>query len=359
VFGRWPVSLGLWLAMALGTCAAAAAALAEPNVVDVGASPIIRVVAGQGTITIRTWDRSAVQVEDPSGDAEVRQFEVNSSEAQSVIPVFAGRVPGASGILELPPESFAVSTVPEGPRPVVSVRTHDTDLTVTVPKTASLVTVQLNKGNVDIHDYRGGTFVARVRGGSVHLDNVGGDGFVQVMRGPVIARGSSFDRLRVRTGSGNVVFDGCHSKQIEVSSVNGSIVYDGGSFEPGLAHFETQNGNVAVGVAGAASLDGHSSTGHTYAAFDKPAQVTDGAQHVTVGSGGPLVSATSSSGNVYFYDGYLHTHRTPAEWQPVRQTMHRVMGARPVAGGAPEPGAPPSPRRRRHPKPAPAPSPAP
>jgi hypothetical protein len=162
------------------------------------------------------------------------------------------------------------------------------------------------------------------------------------MRGPVIAHASSFDRLRVRTGTGNAVFDGVHAKQIEVSSVFGSILYDGGSFEPGLAHFETQNGDVAIGVNGPADLGGRSSTGRVYTNFDHPAQVTEGGSHATVGGGGPLVTATSATGNVFFYDGSLRGRHTPADWDSLKQTLnHPAPGPGAAAAAAPR-AAPPA-----------------
>ncbi len=346
------------MCVAFGVCVAAltpAVALADQNTIDVGASPIVRITLGSGTVNVRTWDRQAVRIDDTT-DLDVKKSEVESSEAQSAIPVFAGRLPGASGVLELPPESFVVSTIPPGPRPLVSIRGHDTDVTVTVPKSAALVTVQLNKGNVSIQDYRSGTFVARVRFGNVRLDGVGGDGFVQVMRGPVIAHASSFDRLRVRTGSGNAVFDACHAKQIEVSSVNGTIVYDDGTFEPGLARFETQHGSIGIGVSGPADLGGHTTSGRMYDSFDRQAQVTDGGQHVVVGSGGPIVSAATTTGNVYFYDGALMARRVPEEWNPLKQVFHRGMTPHllPDQPHDPLPAGQQPPRPNRRPVPAPA-----
>ncbi len=364
MFGRRPPRLGLWLSLGLCAYAAAApaAALADQRDIDIGTAPIVRVVVGRGTVNVRTWDRSTVQVDDATNLA-IRQLDVQSNEAQAAIPILAGSVAGPGGSVDLPAESFAVSTIPPGTRSVVSIRGRDANLSITVPKDSALVTVQLGNGRVNLRDYREGTFVARIRNGSVHLDNVGGDGFVQVMKGPVITRNSSFDRLRVRTGTGNAIFDATRAKQIEVSSVFGSILYDGGSFEPGLAHFETQNGDVAIGVNGPADLGGRSSTGHVYTNFEHGAQITDAGSHAVVSGGGPLVSASSATGNVYLFDGSLRARHSPPEWDAVKQAFfHPGLAPRPVvvpppasAAAHPPPGAaarPPPPARphtRRHP----------
>jgi hypothetical protein len=313
----------LSLAVAVVALATPAAALADARDIDMGDAPIVRVVVGRGSVNVRTWDRPTVHIDDGS-NLTIRQLDVRANEGQSAIPILAGNVDGPDGAVELPAESFAVSTIPPGLRSVVSIRGQDANVAITVPKDASLVTVQLNNGRVNVNGYRGGTFIARVRNGSVHLDGAGGDGFVQVMKGPVVSDNSSFDRLRVRTGTGNAVFNGTHAKQIEVSSVFGSILYDGGTFEPGLAHFETQNGDVAIGVNGPADLGGRSSTGHVYSNFEHGAQVSDNGSHAVVGGGGPLVSATSATGNVYLFDGSLRSRHSPPDWDGVKQAFARA-----------------------------------
>lgn len=326
VFGtvpRWGVRLLALAGMALALPPAVARAQA-PDLSPVGTAPIVRVLVAKGTVNIRTWDRPSVQVDDTSG-VTIRRFAVESNQAQSTIPVLAGQVQGPDGPVELPAESFAVSTLSPGQHDVVAVRGSEANVTVTVPQNAALVQVQMGKGNVTVQDYRQGTLVARVRNGSVHLANVGGDGFVQVMRGPVVADNSSFSRVRVRSGTGNVVFNNCRAKQIEVSSVRGSIAYDGGSFEPGLARFETQTGNVALGVNGDAELAAHASPGRVFTSFDSGAQVSghDGEQHAVLGGGGPVVNASSGSGNVYLYNGQIAARHTGTEWQALRTMMQR------------------------------------
>jgi len=292
------------------------------NLGAVGPGPIVRIVLGSGAVNLRTWDRQSVAVDDPSS-VTTRRFTVEANSVQSTIPILAGRVAGPSGPVELPEESFAVSTIAPGTHDVVALRGQSANITVTVPQNAALVTVQMGQGNISVADYRQGTFVARVRNGSVHLQNVGGDGYVQVMRGPITADGSTFNRLRMRSGTGDVVFANCRSKQIEVTSVRGSIVYDGGSFEPGLARFESQSGNVALGVNGGAQLAAHAAGGRVLTSFESGTQVSgrDGEQQAIVGGGGPLVNATSGSGSVYLYGGQFASHRLTADWQPVRGAL--------------------------------------
>jgi hypothetical protein len=338
VFGtRLRRSAPTWIFAACALALTSGIARAQtPGLETVGPAPIVRVIVGQGNVTVKTWDRQAVQVDDPTG-VSVRQFSVNSTEAQNTIPILAGRIGSPEGPVELPAETFAVSTLAPGPHDVVAVRGSEANVTVTVPQNAALVQVQMGKGNVSLQDYHGGTFVARVRNGTARLTNDGGDAFVQVMRGQVLADNANFSRVRIRSAVANVLFSNSRSEQIEVSSVRGSIAYDGGSFSPGLARFETQSGDIALGVNGNAELAAHASaSGRVLTSFDPGAQMSgrDGEQRAVLGGGGPVVNATSGSGNVYLYNGKLAARHTTAEWQPMRTIVAQQPGGGRVPAAA-------------------------
>ncbi len=92
--------------------------------------------------------------------------------------------------------------------------------------------------------------------------------------GSISVNNSTFNRIRVRTAAGNIVFENSNVRQIEASSVNGSIAYDNGTFVPGIARFESQKGNVAIGVAGGgARIDAHSGGGRIFSGFSGGAAV--------------------------------------------------------------------------------------
>lgn len=302
----------------------------------------MRIVQLSGNVTVRTWNREAVQV-DGQG-VEVRRTTATVREAQSMLPVLAGRTDGAHGPIVLPEETFAVSTLAPGEHDVITVHGPYSKTLIFVPQDAGLVSVVMGSGSVIIRGYRGGTFVTRVRNGAARLINVSGDGFVQVMRGPIIARHSSFQRLRARSGTGDIAFERCDARQIEVSSIEGSILYDDGTFQPGLARFESQAGNVAIGVNGASQLGARANSGHVYTMFDRNAQVDnkDSRANVTVAGGGPLVNISSANANVYLYDGALGVRgRVPPEWDSVaaslRRNLQRPLGLPPGIPALPAP----------------------
>ena len=164
--------------------------------------------------------------------------------------------------------------------------------------------------------------------------------FVQINYGALYAADDTFDRIRVRGVAAHDVFERCRSKQIEASSVHGSIVYDGGSFDPGLARFEsmTRQRRARRHVARAARRPVARRPRLHAVRPARPAveQRGEGSATAMVGGGGPLVNAISGRGNVYLYDGTLSARRAvSAEWRPVHQLFNAHRRANPRGDGPP------------------------
>ncbi len=157
------------------------------------------------------------------------------------------------------------------------------------------------------------------------LNDVTSAAFVQLMNGRLDVADSSFDRLRARGNAAAFVFEHNRARQIEVSTVSGNIVYDNGTFDPGLARFESTNGSIGIGFATGAQVEARSTEGHVYSLWDRRTPIDqrgDSDVSATVGGGGPVVNAVTARGNVYLYDGSLASRRLlPPEWRPIRQTI--------------------------------------
>ena len=319
----------LAVVFALASFGGPRAALADQQVVDAAPGAIVRVVIRGGDVTIRTWDRPGIGIDgDPSLAIEKRSVDT-AQNAPIAIPQIEQAT--ASGNATLAPESFVTAPIPPGAHDMVIVRSRLTTprgpVTVTIPRDTSFVYARAGNGKLDVIDYRGGTLMAISRTGRVMLTNVGGTVFAQTWRGPIVAIGSSFDRIRARSLFGNVAFERCDARQIEVSTIGGSIVYDGGTFAPGLARFESTTGNVAIGASGGVQYGAHSvGAGRVYTSFNGRAQVDErpNQTNAIVGNGGPVVTATTQGGNVYLYDGSLRNHpQLSPEWQPAISTLAR------------------------------------
>ena len=336
---RWiAAGLGVFLACLL---APTAPAVAGTSSWDVGDQAVVRVfVRGKGNnVEVRVWDRQTVQVEyadDPAPAIErslVPFGTVRNPLSQQVPPqLYSTRDnTGLAGIGQsLPPEEFPYQGFRPGVHDVLRVMAaQGSRLIVTIPASTALLDLRVGGGQTIIEGYRGANLYVLQGTGRVQLDGATTTAFVQLNYGLFSAVDGSFDRIRVRGIGAHDVFEHCRSTQIEASSITGTIVYDGGSFDPGLARFESQTGNVALGVTAPAQLVGRSDTGHVYTMFDQRGganvdQHGDGDASASVGNGGPLVNALSSRGNVFLYDGTMSTRRSVApEWKSVWQALKR------------------------------------
>jgi hypothetical protein len=313
--------------------------LADTSSFDVGDQSVVIIhIAGRGnSLTVRTWDRSTVLVESEIGPAVERRtvaFGTEKMPLAAPIPPMpyplreGGQVVGQG---MLPPEDFPYAAFRPGPHDVVKV-TADAGarLVVTIPGSTGILQTRIGGGATTIEGYHGSNLFILQNFGRVQLNGAATTAFVQMNNGALAATDSTFDRVRLRVNNAHVLFEHCRTKQIEANSVSGSILYDGGSFDPGLARFESLSGNIALGVTAPAQLAGRSQDGHVYTQFDRAgttiSQPSDGSTTAAYGGGGPLVNAISGHGNVYLYDGSLTSrHVSAPEWRPVMQlfSVHR------------------------------------
>lgn len=338
---RWATAgFGALLAAFVTTAAPSAAATSS---FDVGDQAVVSVqVRGPGNdVSIRTWDRPSVQVESADDTPQVERGSVVFAPLPLIVPVppmpwltrdAAGQINGGG---MMPPEDFPYTSIRPGPHDSIRVTAPPgSHLTLTVPATTGILQVRVGGGTTAIDGYRGANLFVVQNAGRVQLSNSATTAFAQMGYGVLYASDDTFDRIRVRANAAHVVFERCRSKQIEASTVAGNILYDGGTFDPGLARFESHSGNVALGVAAPAQLSARTQDGRVYTLFDRRGiavdQRGDGDTTATVGGGGALVNAISESGNVFLYDGTLATRRTPP---PAWRGVHRTFAAarRPTA----------------------------
>lgn len=309
------------------------AAPADPETFAVGGSPVVVVQGGNADITVHTWNRQQVEVDGDGAVARYVPAGVVGSRLPAKIPIWAESGQSARGDVSLPPESFVLPSLAGQAHDAVTVH-GDGATTVMIPQNTAFVVARVGRGSIAMDGYRGGTFVTILRRGQIRLDNVAGTGFVQVLHGRLTAQNSSFERLRVRSLTANLVFSNCDARQIQATSVNGNILFDNGSFQPGLARFESQRGNVALGVgSGSASFGAHSTQG----------RVLDGYGGRTADPSAPVVTATSQTGNVILYRGSARDNlQVLQQWPQGRGILYRAQTNAPVEGPrSVQPGAPP------------------
>ncbi|HYZ15253.1 MAG TPA: hypothetical protein VE591_02585, partial [Candidatus Acidoferrum sp.] len=305
---RW-IAAGLGLLLAcIATALAPSPAQAATSSLDVGDQAIVRVfVKGRDNeVAIRTWDRSTVQVDSTDPDAPaIERKTINAGTPAFPLTAAIGPFPWiqhsegqivAQGTF--PPEDFPYALFRPGNHDSIRVLAEEgSHLVVTVPANTGILWVQVGGGLTKIDGYHGSNLFLVQSSGRVKLDRVTTTAFAQMGFGTLHVVDSAFDRIRIRDNAAQLIFERVRSKQIEASTITGSIVYDAGTFDPGLARFESQNGNIALGLSGPAQVSGRSGDAHVYTQFDQRvavAQPSDAQATANIGNGGALVNAIST-----------------------------------------------------------------
>jgi hypothetical protein len=322
-----------------------APAPAATSTFAIGDQSVVQVYAGNlSTVSVRTWDRPAVQIDTDDDAVQIVRRPLvfgtpqNPLSVQIPIATLVVRDPltGATTSASLPPEDFPYASdfragSHDNVRIATAARSH---ISVMVPVTTAILDARIRgAGVLTVDDYHGGTLFVSSGGGRTELSDVTSAAFVQMMNGRLAVRDSSFDRLRARGNTASFTFEDTRARQIEVTTISGPIIYDNGTFDPGLARFESTTGSIAIGVAAGAQLQARSTDGRVMAMWDRRTptdQRSDGEASATVGGGGPVVNAVTGRGNVFLYDGSLETRRAlPKEWRTIQQTLRNRLPNRP------------------------------
>ena len=274
--------------------------------VATGPAPVIRIQARSADVTIRTWNRPTVEI---ASSAPFRAMHFGPQAVQRAFPggdvtVFETQIQTVNGTVRLPQEDFPVDGIAGSPHDGVAIFGGDSNatMTITAPASSALVLAVVGRGGIHVSGYHG-AMVTQLHNGAIDVTGSSGQAYVETARGTISVTNSGFDRIRARTAIGNVFFSGCTVRQIEVNAVRGHITYDNGTFSPGLARFETQQGNIALGIAsGGVQVGAHSNTGRIVSEFNRNVGSQQDAQAV-VNGGGPVVTANAGNGTVYIYSG--------------------------------------------------------
>lgn len=301
---------------------------AAPMVVDVSPQPVVLIQHTQ-PIWITTWERPQVAVDAgglvPQIDRRPDRLAGTNPATPYSVPIPAQAVPGPGGAaIVLGPESFPVQ-LPPGRHDTVRIVVPPNVATITIPADTSVLSIN-GIAATQIVNYHG-QLIAQQQAGPLVLHDVSGEAFAQNLRGQIFIADSNFDRLRLRTALNNMVMQRVNVRQIEASSTHGNILFNNGSFEPGLARFETETGHVALGINGGANVAVKAQPGQIFQSFDRPTPFVDrgGEANAMVGGGGPLVNVVTRQGRVYLYDGSILNKRAlPQHWNQIRAPFERL-----------------------------------
>lgn len=262
-------------------------ARAQSSLIPTMGQPFVWIQLERGNVTVHSWNRPQISlIADPS----IRYY-LAAPRVPQQIPLWSATVETQTGPLTLPSELFPLPEFAPGEHEAFVVRGSG-DVTLFVPAQTPLVVASVQAGSVTFDGYVGTAFVARVNHGGIHVARVDSTAAVQDDDGTVIVNNSNFPRLRLRTARGDALLSACRAAQIQVTSLTGNLLYDDGVFYPGLAHFESVQGNIAIGLAAPAQIEANSGVGRVY-------------DMIGGGGYGPVVTAASTNGAVMTFHGSI------------------------------------------------------
>lgn len=321
----------LSVGMAFARTSAASAPAPTPTSFETSSTPVVNVALSSGHVVIKTSAQDRVLVASTGGIAlSYLAPDKTIGGIPKLISINAQRIAKGATSWHLPAEVFQLPHL-SGSHDLIRV-VGAGNVTLTIPAGSPIVVIRVARGSAVLRDYRG-TFFVNADVANVRLNDVSGTGFVQSLHGTVTALDSSFDRIRVRNGTGNLLFERCDARQIVATTVFGNVAFDNGSFQPGLARFESKYGNVALGIAErGASVRAHSKSGAVRTTFaSATATAADPPLHdddITIGNGAARVTASSTSGSIYIYSGSIAQHPTFARAFP---RIVKLLTLRPIA----------------------------
>lgn len=198
----------------------------------------LRLSLHSGSITVNTWNRSAVRV---SGDMEDSDDRLDVSRSGSVITV------SAHGRYGTPSEADLTVTVPAW----MPLSLDAVEGDITVNGTAAAINAETVNGNVKVTGGTGNISLTSVDG-SVTLSDAKGNINVQSMNDDVVVERAS-GPITISAVNGSVRLDQVSSSAVSAESVNGDVRFSGPVMDGGHYQLSTHNGDVVVGIQAGAN----------------------------------------------------------------------------------------------------------
>jgi len=186
----------------------------------------------QGTVTVRSWNRSQIRVV-----AESERARVDINESGNGVSVRTSSRGGHGDV------DFTI-TVPKG----TSLELHGMSLDVEVNDVCGELDVNTLSGDVTVDCVEGSAQLQTISGdialanarGSVDINSTSGDVELHAVRGAV----------SVQSVSGDITLDGIESNDITAEVVSGDVEYTGRLVDNGRYKFAAHSGDVTIHVPG-------------------------------------------------------------------------------------------------------------
>jgi DUF4097 and DUF4098 domain-containing protein YvlB len=249
----------------------------------------MRVDNHQGSVTVRSWDRSEMRV--TAVHANRIRVRIRRTETGIRIEGEARQGPAHGIDYEITvPRAWGVSI--DGV--YCEVQLQDLDGDVTVDNVQGDIIVRGGRGRFDLESVEGSIIVSGVRG-RVNAEAVNQSIRVSDVTGNVIA-----DAV-----NGGIQLTGIQADSVDAESVNGGIQYDGALRDAGRYRFSTHNGAVRVAVPAGTNANVTVATHSGNVETDFPVHISqaigNGRLTFVIGNGGARLSIESFAGNIRLY----------------------------------------------------------
>jgi hypothetical protein len=289
---------------------------------DIGADGLLAVRLRDGEVRLRAVDGSTVRVRDANDHDLDEMFSIETSDGS--IALRSAR--GSDGVWR-----------PGGHRP-------SPDVDIEVPRRATIV-VEAASGQIEADGLHGDQRYRTVSG-EVTLRAVSGRIAVEAVSGDVDIAATGASELTVRSVSGDLAIRAATLSGLRAGTMSGDLKIAGRLGGPGPFQIDTVSGDVLLAPAGDLRIETTTLTGDLRSEVDGRSAGGRGRRTLEVGSGGPLLTHRSLSGDLRVVrptpiGAPVGTEPAPADVPPAAGTIGSDL--LPAMPTPPSPPSPPSP----------------
>lgn len=170
------------------------------------------------------------------------------------------------------------------------------DVEIDLPRQATVV-VESSSGDLEVDDLTGDQRY-RTASGDLRFRGVGGRLSIEVHSGDIDMTATGEADVNLRTLSGDVELRAGTLRSLRVNTTSGDLKAAGRLAGPGPFSIESVSGDVLLAPAGDLRIELQTLSGDLRSDVDGVIEHGRGRQSMSIGSGGPLLSVRSTSGDV-------------------------------------------------------------
>jgi hypothetical protein len=289
-----------------------------------------------GEVVVRSWDQDRVRIQASHSSRESVSAETTDNTLR-IRTMRTGPSRGPGGLVD-----YQI-TVPRW----MAVNLSGTYMDATIEGTTAEVTVETVHGNAKVTGGTGNVSLRSVEG-VITIDKANGRVQATTVNEGIRITNSTGE-INADTTNGNIFIDNAQTSNLEAFTVNGEVTFNGTIRDNGVYKLGTHNGDIRVGLGGAANATIFVRTFQGDFAADFPVQLPEGQNarsgskrfNFTLGNGSARIELQSFGGDIVLARKAVTSRED--ERQRRRSVTPPAPPAPPAAPGAPNPTPAPKP----------------